>query len=223
MSVQIYNFGRRMFYLLLILTSVSLISSSVVQPFCSHQPHPREPSIWATRLQAENQLLNLDDLNLVALQEELGMELSELAGLIDAKKNRFTRDELRHSYNYCDLALKTMKYDFLVSSTNTASPNDLSGAYNLFQRLALAVEVVRLDIHHHEDVTVHTRHLWHRIEAKIDDLLKLLYVVLGGEGEIIGRHVLPLDFTCVHESVSRDYRDFLVLRHILEAANLYKW
>ena len=149
--------------------------------------------------------------------------MSDLAGLIHEKKNEFTRDELRRSYTYYDLALKTMKYDYLVSSTHTTNPNDLSGAYNLFQRLALAVEVVRLDIDHHEDVTVHTRHLWHRIEAKIDDLLKLLYVVLGGEGEMIGRHVLPIDFTCVHESVSRDYRDFLVLRHILEAANLYRW
>ena len=27
------------------------------------------------------------------------------------KKNEFTRDELRRSYNYYDLALKTMRYD----------------------------------------------------------------------------------------------------------------
>ena len=149
--------------------------------------------------------------------------MSDLAGLIQVEKNRFTRDELRRSYNYFDLALKTMNYDFLAFPPNSTSPNDLSGAYNLFQRLALAVEVVRLDMDHHEDMTVHTRHLWHRIETKIDDLLKLFYVVLGWEGEIIGRHVLPKDFRCVNESVSRDYRDFLVLRHILKAANLYRW
>ena len=148
--------------------------------------------------------------------------MSDLAGLIHEKKNEFTRDELRRSYNYYDLALKTMKYDYLVSSTRTTSPNDLSGAYNLFQRLALALEVVRLDFDHHEDMTIRTRDLWHRLDTKIDDLLKLFYVALGGEGEIVGRQVLPDDFRCVDESVSRDFRDFLVLRHILEVANMYK-
>ena len=169
--------------------------------------------MWATSLQAENQTLDLDDLNLALLQEELGLKLSELAGLIRAKKNRFTRDELGRNYKYWDLALKTMNYDFLSST----SPNDLSGPYNLFQRLALAVDVVRLDMDHYKDMTVHTRNLWYGIKAKIDELLKLFYVVLAG------RHVLPLDFTCVDASVRRDQRDFLVLRHILEAAKLYRW
>ena len=213
-----------MFYFLLILTA-PLSSSSVVRPSCNHQPHSTQlnTSKWAIRLQEENQIFNLEDLNLVLLQEEVRLKMFDLAGLIQVEKNRFTRDELRRSYNYFDLALKTMNYNFLAFPPNSTSPNDLSGAYNLFQRLALAVEVVRLDMDHHEDMTVHTRNLWHRIETKIDNLLKLFYMVLGWEGEIIGRHVLPKDFRCVNESVSRDYRDFLVLRHILKAANLYRW
>ena len=129
MSVQLNNFGMRMFYLLLILTA-SLSSSSVVRPSsCFHQPHSTQlnTSKWANRLQTENQISNLNDLN---LQNEVRLRLSDLAGLIHVKKNRFTRDELRRSYNFCDLALKTMSYDFLVSSTNSTSPNDLSGAYS---------------------------------------------------------------------------------------------
>ena len=45
---------------------------------------------------------------------------------------------------------------------------------------------------------------------------------LDGRGDMIDRHFLPRDFRCVEESVSRDTRDFLVLRHILEAANFYR-
>ena len=120
-----------MFYFLLILTA-PLSSSSVVRPSCNHQPHSTQlnTSKWAIRLQEENQIFNLEDLNLVLLQEEVRLKMSDLAGLIQVEKNRFTRDELRRSYNFCDLALKTMSYDFLVSSTNSTSPNDLSGAYS---------------------------------------------------------------------------------------------
>ena len=62
----------------------------------------------------------------------------------------------------------------------------------------------------------------HRVESKIDSLLKLLHVGLGGEGGLVGRQVLPTDFTCVQESVSRDFRDFLVLRHTLESVEFYR-
>ena len=211
-----------MFCLLIILTA-SLSSASVLRHrACPHQPNSSRPSRWAARLQAEHHILNRNALPLVSLHDELNRKLSDLAGLIDEKKNEFTRDELRRSYNYCDLALKTMNYDYLVSSTHTTNSDGLSGAYNLFQRLALALEVVRLDMDHHEDMTLRTRDLWHRLEVKIDGLLKLFYVGLGGEGEIIGRQVLPREFRCVQESVSRDFRDFLVLRHILQVANLYR-
>ena len=221
MSVQVYAVATRMFCLLIILTA-SLSSGSVLRPACPHQPNSSGPSRWARRLQAEHQILKLNHLSLVLLHDEVRRKLSDLAGLIHDKKNEFTRDELRRSYNYYNLALKTMNYDYLVSSNHTTYPDDLSGVYNLFQRLALALEVVRLDMDHHEDMTVRTRDLWHRLEAKIDDLLKLFYVGLGGEGELIGRRVLPRDFSCVQESVSRDFRDFLVLRHILQVANRYR-
>ena len=224
MSVQLYTVVTKMFCLLIILTT-NLSSASLVRSPCRHQPNSREHSRWATRLQEqEHQILNLSAVNLDFLHDEIQGKLSDLAGLIHEKKNEFTRDELGRSYNYYDLALKTMNYDYLVSSRThtTTSADDLSGVYNLFQRLALAVEVVRLDMDHHEDMTVRTRDLWRRLEVKIDDLLKLFYVGLDGEGEIIGRHVLPREFRCVDESVTRDFRDFFVLRHILQVAHLYR-
>ena len=110
----------------------------------------------------------------------------------------------------------------MVSATARSSSDDLSRAYEVFQRLALALEVVRLDMDHHEDMTLRTRNLWHRLEAKVDSLLKLLHVGLGGEGSLVGRRVLPTGFTCVQESVTRDFRDFLVLRHILESVEFYR-
>ena len=108
-----------------------------------------------------------------------------------------------------------------MSSTQTSSADDLSEVYTVFQQLALAVEVVRLDMDHYEDMTTRTGIFWQRLEAKIYDLLKLFFIGLGGEGEIINRQVMPREFRCVQESVSRDFRDFIVLRHILKAANLY--
>ena len=208
MSVQLYTVVTKMFCLLIILTT-NLSSASVVRSPCQHQPHSTH-SRWASRLQAEHQILNPNAVNLDFLQDEIQGKLTDLAGLIHEKKNEFTRDELGRSYNYYDLALKTMNYDYLVSHSThtTTSTGDLSGAYNLFQRLALALEVVRLDMDHHEDMTVRTRDLWRRLETKIEDLLKLFYVGLGGEGEIVGRQVLPRDFRCVEESVTRDFRDF---------------
>ena len=212
----------RFFLFILSVNSASVLCPPV--PSCPHQPDSRQPSRWArlVHVQGDHQVLALDSLNVASLRGEIRSKLFDLAGLIHDKKNEFTRDELRRSYNYYDLALKTMSYDFLVSATASTSSDDLSRAYEVFQRLALALEVVRMDMDHHEDMTLRTRNLWHRVEAKVDSLLKLLHVGLGGEGGLVGRQVLPTDFTCVQESVSRDFRDFLVLRHILESVEFYR-
>ena len=79
----------------------------------------------------------------------------------------------------------------------------------------------RLDLMQHGDMTVRTSHLWRRIDLLLEDILELLFIVSTGNRDILARDVLPADFRCVHHSVSRDIRDFLVLRHTLEAATFF--
>ena len=90
----------------------------------------------------------------------LHVELSELAGVVNEKKDNFALDELRRSFRYYDMALRTISFEYLVSVTSLADSEDVLMAYEIFQRVALAVDVVRVDMDHHEDKTVRTSVLW---------------------------------------------------------------
>ena len=74
---------------------------------------------------------------------------------------------------------------------------------------------------HHEDMTVRTSIMWRQVEDIVDGILEHLHVSLGGQGDVLARDVFPQEFRCVKDSVSRDFRDFIVLRHILEIATFF--
>ena len=158
-----------------------------------------------------------------SLVSDLQLKMYELSSLINSKKDIFTWDELRRNYEYYNLALQTVRYDFLVPRSLQSHADNVNDAYDVFQRLAMAVEVVRLDLMQHGDMTVRTPHLWRQIDLLLEDILELLYIALTGNRDILARDVLPADFRCVHHSVSRDIRDFLVLRHTLEAATFFSF
>ena len=203
---------------------------------CSNQPKGSDPSGWADHLhelQAESsdmffslsstQHVMLPELDSGAsLSSHLQSKFSELSGLINGKKDVFTWDELRRTYHYYDLSLQTVRYDFLVPRILLTDADDMLMAYDVFQRLASAVEVVRLDMIQHGDMTVRTAHLWQKIDLLLTDILELLYITSAGQGDLLARDVLPLDFRCVRDSVSRDIRDFLVMRHTFEVALFYR-
>ena len=114
-----------------------------------------------------------------------------------------------------------MRYNFLVPSTALADPTDLAAAYDVFQRLALAVEVVRLDMNYHGDAKMRTSFMWRKVDLHFTRILKVLYLTQSGRGSVLTQDVLPPYFWCVPHSVSRRLRDFLVLRHILKAAAFF--
>ena len=63
--------------------------------------------------------------------------------------------------------------------------------------------------------------MWQQVENQIQAILELPYASLAEKEAPLSWKVLPDGFRCARDSVSRDVRDFLVLRHILEAASFY--
>ena len=184
---------------------------------CAHNPHQPDPSQlsnWGEKVQL---FVSPEAIR----TQNLRVKLSELTGLINEKKDIFAWDELRRSYCYYDRAMETMRYEYMVSRTNLTDPEDISMAYNLFQRVALAIETVRLDMDHHEDETVRTSTMWRQVEDYVDGILEHLHVALDGQGAVLARDVFPEEFRCINHSVSRDFRDFIVLRHTLEIAAFF--
>ena len=149
-----------MFYICLLLLITSQRSASVSD--CSHQHSTNEPSKWSQDLQG-SQIQTSDMISFVekgaSLFSDLQLKISELSSLINSKKDIFTWDELRRNYEYYNLALQTVRYDFLVPRSLQSHADNVNDAYDVFQRLALAVEVVRLDLMQHGDMTVRTSHL----------------------------------------------------------------
>ena len=82
----------------------------------------RSLSSWESRLPRSSassvQDLSNEDKAMVA--RNLHVELSELAGLVNEKKDNFALDELRRSFRYYDMALKTISFEYLVSVTSLA-------------------------------------------------------------------------------------------------------
>merc|ERR1712061_644467 len=110
---------------------------------------------------------------------------------------------MRHTYHYSDLSYKSLGYSFLALSTDLADPDDLSLAFDVFQRLALAVEIIRLDVTHHGDSTVRTSFLWRKVELHLTEILEVLKFTLAGKGNVLTKVALPSHFVCIRHSVKR--------------------
>ena len=207
-------------YLLLVgTTSGSLLPSS-----CSHQPS--SSSSWEDHLQARHRLPPT-----VGHQHRrsLTSSLRELVQLIDRRKNRFTRDELQTTYSYQDEAFATLSYEWVVPRgalvANGEWESMVSSAYSTFQRLALALEVARVDMEHHGDARPRTVSLWASLDRRVRRVLELVHSELraGGREEqgVVAREEVPQWLRCVQHSVGRDTRDFIILRHVLQASNFF--
>ena len=100
-----------------------------------------------------------------------------------------------------------------------------TSAYTTFQRVALALEVGRVDMEHHGDAHPRTLSLWAALERRVRRVLELVHshLVVGGreEQEVLTREEVPQWLRCVGHSVGRDTRDFIILRHLLQASNFF--
>lgn len=199
---------------------LTIASASVLRPLnsCSHQPGLLEPSAWHDRL-LTNSFVPSEDTNSVHLLN-LQTSLQELVHLINLKKNTFARDELKRSFSYLERSFETVSYP----SLEPGSLPSFTDAYSTFQRLSLALEVVRLDLERHEDGTARTQRLWIQLERGVGRVLEQLFTELevqGGAPAPLGRTLLPESLRCVRDSIGRDTRDFLILRSLLRAAQVY--
>ena len=68
-----------------------------------------------------------------SLVSDLQLKISELSSLINSKKDIFTWDELRRNYEYYNLALQTVRYDFLVPRSLQSHSDNVKDAYDVFQ------------------------------------------------------------------------------------------
>ena len=95
-------------------------------------------------------------------------------------------------------------------------------AYSIFQRLALAIEVVTTDLKHHK----HSTHrMWrsssHTVSSILRDIFTELVIRDVNIPVPLPRDVIPYNMRCLVFSTYRDTRDFIVLRHLMEAAEFY--
>ena len=104
------------------------------------------------------------------------VELSELASQVHEKKDNFAWDEPRKSFRYFDRAMRTVRFEYLVSVTSLADREDVLMACDIFQRVTLAVELVRMDMDHHEDKTVRTSVLWRQVGDNIVGIINIINI-----------------------------------------------
>ena len=213
-----------------LLTSCSLASvlrPSLPSDFCSHPAPSLHTSRWHQQLASGLFLPYPDPTNLHLAN--LRSTLAELGFIINLKKNHFARDELSRSWSSRDRAFSTVSYSVLVPEGSLAPASSWAGrvlaAYDIFQRLGLVVEVVRADIARHRDSSARTEHLWQLVERGVGRVLEHLYtelVVLEVEvPAALAREVIPQALRCVRDSIGRDVRDFLVLRHVLQVVGVF--
>ena len=149
--------------------------------------------------------------------------------MIMVRRERFTMEHIGYSYSYLDAYHSSAAYQEVVSTEVLVEGRSwetrLLTAYDTFQRLALAVEMVVVDQRHHGDTTSHTRWLWSRVEAGVVGVLGHLHSELETRGAIIQapltRATIPSTIRCEGNAVVRERRDFVLLRHVLQVSSFF--
>ena len=92
-------------------------------------------------------------------------------------------------------------------------------AYSIFQRLSLSIEIVITDLQHHKHST---NRMWRASSHTVSNILRNIYTELVMKGvdipTALNRNVIPPSMRCLPFSAYRDTRDFIVLRHLMQAA-----
>ena len=213
---------------LLLLPSPGTHGSPLPSPSCPHQPPALHTSAWHQHLLTTQHQTPLPQS--YATLSNLRATLDETVALIKQERNSYTWDLFQRTFSYKDQSLETVSYSALMPSAGGAAWVD--AAYRTFQWVALGLEVVRTDLAHHDHSTRRTRALWRRLARLLSSTLELLHTELVGRGlvqealvqEVLVQEALVRgDFSlrCIRHSVSRDTRDWLLLRHLLQEATRY--
>ena len=206
-------------------TQPSPIISSKNQADCSHQltldPHS---SSWAVFLESGVLAPQQDNSNHHI--KRLKHKLAELAAIIDFHKEKYVQDIFGESYSQIYKELADLAYPPLIpeeqgiskDSSDPLSESSLLEAYSIYQRLALSIEVIIFDqVHHHHS----TDKMWRKCTGMVDNILRNIYTELVMKGisipKPLTRNLIPDTMRCLPFSAYRDTRDFIVLRHLLQA------
>ena len=108
------------------------------------------------------------------------------------------------------------------STDNMINESSFLEAYSIFQHLAISIEIVASDhkYHHHS-----TNKMWRLITHTVNIILRNIYTELVMKGVSIPipltRNIIPDTLRCIPISVYRNTRDFIVLRDLLLAGQIY--
>ena len=113
----------------------------------------------------------------------------------------------------------------------------LLDAYDVFQRLEIAAELVLGDLRssHSPPVSAHQselaavdflpRHMWSLLRREIQKVVQNLYTELRSRGLVVPspltRDVISRDIRCVQHSAYRDIRDFVIFRSVRQAVQYF--
>ena len=231
-------------------TQPSPIISSKSHADCSHQfSADPQTSSWAVFL--ESGVLAPQQNNSNHHIKRLKHKLAELAAIIDFHKEKYVQDIFNESYSQIYKELAHLAYpllilekpeiskdssdDFLTESSLTESSltesslaesslteSSLLEAYSIYQRLALSIEVITVDLVHYHNST---NKMWRECTGMVDNILRNIYTELVMKDFSIPspltRNLIPDTMRCLPFSAERDTRDFIVLRHLLEATLSY--
>ena len=148
--------------------------------------------------------------------------------MITLKREDFSQDLHGESYIYMDAYHASSSYEAIMpaQALNEIEEWDLrvETAYDVFQRIALVVEVVKTDLETYEEGTDGVKNLWRIVELHVEDVLVSLFTemeIKGSSSPTLSMSALPPSLRCETESVRRNHRDFIVLRQVLHAASFF--
>ena len=167
--------------------------------------------------------------------KRLRHKLAELIAILDFYKEKYAQDVFGDSFQQLDNELGDLHYkeiiplnsELVVGNTEdqmdqVSSESSFLEAYSIFQRLALSLEVVTTDLQHHQHST---KRMWRASSHTVSNILRNIYTELVMKRvdipNALTRDVIPQSMRCMPFSAYRDTRDFIVLRHLMQAAQFY--
>ena len=205
---------------LLLVTCLGLSVSLPAQDRCSHQYRGEDSlSVWEEILLSGTFLPSPHPARHHLTR--LSHKLAELEAVIDHNKDQYSKQVFGYSFKEINTDLHSVEYKSIFSEVYETQPGEggvFSEAYEKYQTLHLATELIQHDLEYHEaqeDVI----QLWSNISSLLLDIIKNLYAeVVTSDAPLsapLQRSRMPRSLKCVHHSSYRDTRDFVILRHIL--------
>jgi hypothetical protein len=201
-------------------------------PGCSHhftEDLSKESASWKVFLES-GRFAPVQD-NTDHHLKRLRHKLAELVAIIDFHKEKYTQDVFGDSFSQIKKELGNLQYPAVIpagSEMLDENADQVSGessfleAYSIFQRLALILEIVSTDLQHHQHAT---NRMWRASSRTVSNILRNIYTELVMKGVNIPapltRDIIPQSMRCLPFSAYRDTRDFIILRHLMQAAQFY--